>query len=117
MPYNIVKAGHDARSKPQILWRFAMILSDLFLFKICDIHADFWLVRSSTVDYVGDPVRNFSPDYIGVTVKDRSIILPDFAFWQFKELYRKGVFKRMATGSIQLVHIRISDLEKIRVAE
>ena len=92
-----------------------MTIGDLVDFKTNFEDADFWLIRKGSENTVGKPVREYSPEHIGVKVKDGENILPDYLFYLFTTLQNKGVFTQMAKGTTRLQNIRVSDIKKIPI--
>ena len=93
-----------------------MTIGDLVDFKTNSENADFWLVRKGSENAVGKPTKEYSPEYIGVTIKDRSVIDPQYLYYYFMMLQSKGVFKMLAKGTTKLMNIRISDIKSIPVS-
>jgi restriction endonuclease S subunit len=93
-----------------------MTLGDLVEFKTNSEDADFWLIRKGSEDTVGKPTKEYSPEHIGVTIKDNSVLNPQYLYYYFMMLQNRGFFKRLATGTLRLKNIRISDIKSIPVA-
>ena len=92
-----------------------MTIGDLVDFKTNFEDADFWLIRKGSENTVGKPVKEYSPEHIGVKVKEGSPVLPDYLFYVFMMLQNKGVFTQMAKGTTRLQNIRVSDIKKIPI--
>lgn len=93
-----------------------MTIGDLVDFKSNEENADFWLIRKGSENTVGTPTKEYSPEYIAVIIKDRSIIDPQYLYYYFMMLQSKGVFKMLAKGTTKLMNIRISDVKSIPVS-
>jgi hypothetical protein len=92
-----------------------MKLGDVCEFKTGGEDCDFWIVRKGTEKSVGKPTRTYSPEYIGVKVKRTDLILPDFLYYYFEYLSSIGIFTQLAMGSLNLKHIRISEIKDIPI--
>ena len=75
--------------------------------------ADFWLQRSGSVDKVGRPKRSYAEYDIGITVLDKSIILPDYLYYWFLNVYNKRYWEQFSYGSLPLKHIRVEDVRQL----
>jgi choline kinase len=93
-----------------------MTLGDLVDFKTNSEDADFWLIRKGSENTVGKPTKEYSPEHIGVTIKDDSDINPQYLFYYFTMLQSKGIFKMLSKGTTRLMNIRISDVKSIPVS-
>jgi len=93
-----------------------MILGDLVEFKTNSENSDFWLIRKGSENTVGKPTKEYSPEHIGVTIKDRSIIDPQYLYYYFMMLQSKGIFKILSKGTTNLKNIRLSDVKNIPVS-
>jgi len=93
-----------------------MTIGDLVDFKTNSEDVDFWLIRKGSENTVGKPTKEYSPEHIGVTVKDHSVIDPQYLFYYFMMLQSKGVFKMLAKGTTKLMNIKISDIKSIPVS-
>jgi hypothetical protein len=92
-------------------------LSDFITLKINDPDADFWIVRRGSADKVGTPVKTFSPEAYGITVKDKSRLSPDYLFYVIMYIHSTHHFERMATGSLRLQNIKAHDILSIAVQD
>ena len=95
--------------------------AQIFLEDVCTIktnfpEADFWMIRKGSANVVGKPVREFSPENIGIKVLRTDLLLPTFLFYAIENMVNQGVFAREATGSLRLVNIRTEMVRKIRIA-
>lgn len=77
--------------------------------------ADFWLIRKGSEHEVGRPTKEFSPEHIGVKV-DRSVLLPDYAFYAMQHVHSQGYYKPLARGTLRLKNILTDHVKNIRVA-
>lgn len=78
---------------------------DLFEVKTNFPEADLWLIRKGTPDKVGSVTKTFSPEHIGIKVKDTNVILPSYLYYVLMHLHSTGLFKKQATGSTRLQNI------------
>ena len=92
-----------------------MILSDLAIVKTGFENADFWITRRSSVDRVGSVSREYNPEAIGVKVLRTDILIPEYCFYMMDAIHAAGHWKARATGTLQLVNIRVSDVRNIRL--
>ncbi|MBG6246682.1 hypothetical protein CS369_21765 (plasmid) [Candidatus Symbiopectobacterium sp. 'North America'] len=90
-----------------------MKLSDVATIRGHFQEADFWIVRRGSLTSCGKPTRQFSPEHIGIKVERTDILLPDYLFLCMKYLHSQGLWARLATGSLELVNIRVSDVKSI----
>ena len=92
-----------------------MRLKDLCEFKTDFPEADFWLVRKGDISTVGKPTKEFNPENIGVKVIREDILNSDYLFYVFIYLQQSGQLSSLAEGSLNLKHIKISDIKNISV--
>ncbi len=90
-----------------------MQLQDLACIRTNFADADFWLVRRGSVATVGQPTKTFSPYHIGIKVKQTDLLLPDYLYYVFVHLHQSGQWQPFAKGSLNLVHICITDVKQI----
>jgi len=90
-----------------------MKLSDLATIRTNFPDADFWLVRRGSLKTCGQPVRDFNPAHIGVKVVRTDLLLPDYLYYCMQHLHTSKVWEPMATGTLSLVNIGISDVRDI----
>jgi hypothetical protein len=93
-----------------------MTISDVCEFKLNFQDADFWLIRKGSEKTVGTPVKEFSPEHIGVKIINTDLVLPDFLFYYFQFLHMQGLFIQYAHGTLNLKNIKISDIKNIPIA-
>lgn len=93
-----------------------MRLSDVATIKTNFPEAHFWIVRRGSVDGCGEPSRAFSPEHIGVRVDRLDLLLPDYLFYALVHVHQVGYWKRIATGTLALVNIRVSDVRRIELS-
>ena len=74
--------------------------------------ADFWVVRRGTQEAVGKPVKEFSPEHIGIKVSSDDL-LPNYLYYALMNAHMSGVFQGIAHGTTDLVNIRAQDIENI----
>ncbi|WP_332873217.1 hypothetical protein [Pseudomonas corrugata] len=77
--------------------------------------AHFWLVRRGTAERCGQPVREFNAEHIGIKVDRLDILLPDYLFYVLQHIHATGQWKKLATGTLSLVNIRVSDVRGIEL--
>ena len=93
-----------------------MRLSDVAIIKTHFEDADFWLVRRGSLNTVGQPVREYNPEHIGVKVTATELLLPSFLYYWFMHLHNSEAWQPLANGTLNLVNIRISDVRAIRLS-
>ena len=76
--------------------------------------ADFWIIRKGTPDKVGSVTREFSPEHIGVKVRNHNI-LPDYMYYALMHVHQQGYFKERAHGTTRLQNIKLSDVKDVPV--
>ena len=75
--------------------------------------ADFWIVRRGTEKAVGEPTYVFNPEHIGVKVISTDILLPEYLYYCMMHLHSSRRWESLATGTLSLVNIRVSDIKHI----
>lgn len=75
--------------------------------------ADFWIVRRGTVKAVGEPTYTFNPEHIGIKVERTDVVLPRYLYYCLMHIHAKGMWEPLATGTLTLVNIRVSDIKHI----
>lgn len=75
--------------------------------------ADFWIVRRGSESAVGEPVREFSKEHIGVKVLRTNLLLPEYARWLVHYGWMRGWFRSRAVGTTRLVNIKVRDVEEM----
>lgn len=78
--------------------------------------ANFWLVRRGSAERCGEPTRTFNPEHIGIRVHRIDILLPDYLFYVLMYVHQQGYWERLATGTLSLVNIRVSDVRRIELS-
>lgn len=92
-----------------------MKIGDLCDFKTNFVEADFWLIRKGDEKSVGKPTKDFNSEYIGVKVRQTELVLPSYLFFYFQYIHSTGAFTKLATGSLNLKNIKISDIKEIPI--
>lgn len=92
-----------------------MKLRDLATVKTNFPDADFWLRRSGDTKTVGEVLREFNPDAIGVKIERTDILDPTYARYMFQYLQQKGTWAQLASG-VTVQHIRASDVANIQLS-
>ncbi len=93
-----------------------MKLSDVSTIRLNYPEAHFWIVRRGSVERVGEPVRVFNPEHIGIRIERTDILLPDYLFYAMQAIHLQGSWKQIATGTLSLVNIRVSDVRSIELS-
>jgi len=93
-----------------------MKLSNLATIKTNYPDAHFWIVRRGSADSVGKPTREFYKEHIGIRVERTDLLLPDYLYYAMMHIHQSGQWQRIATGSLKLVNIRVSDVQKIELS-
>jgi len=93
-----------------------MKLSDVCTIQTNYPEAHFWIIRRGSAESVGKPVRVFYKEHIGIKVNRIDILLPDYLYYCFVSIHNTGYWKRLATGTLNLVHIRVSDVRTIELS-
>ncbi|MCF5551121.1 hypothetical protein ALQ54_200117 [Pseudomonas syringae] len=93
-----------------------MRLSDVATIRTNFPEAHFWLIRRGSADRCGAPGRVFNPEHIGVLVNRTDIVLPDYLFYALMHVHQQGYWERLATGTLNLVNIRVSDVQRIELS-
>ncbi|MGC0987134.1 hypothetical protein WKH15_21700 [Pantoea agglomerans] len=90
-----------------------MKLSDVATIRCSFPEADFWLVRRGSLKTCGQPVRVYNPEHFGVKVIRTDILLPEYLYLCMEHLHSRGMWEPLATGTLSLVNIQVSDVRKI----
>jgi choline kinase len=93
-----------------------MTIGDVCEFKTNFEDADFWLIRKGSETTVGKPVKEYSPEHIGVKVISTDIMDPNYLYYVFMYLHQSGKFIPMSHGTLKLKNIRISDIKEIPIS-
>lgn len=93
----------------------SITLDDLCEIKTNFPEADFWLVRKGTDETVGTPVKEYSPEHIGIKVVKTDILLPQYLFYVMKNIHNQRYWVSRTVGTLRLVHIRTADVANLRV--
>ena len=93
-----------------------MKLSDVSTIRTNYPEAHFWIVRRGSVERVGEPVRVFNPEHIGIRVARTDLLLPDYLFYCLLAIHQQGCWQEIATGTLSLVNIRVSDVRGIELS-
>lgn len=78
--------------------------------------AHFWIVRRGSAESCGEPVRVFNPEHIGIRVERTDLLLPDYLFYALQHVHAAGHWIKIATGTLSLVNIRVSDVRCIELS-
>ena len=93
-----------------------MKLSDVATIKTHFQDADFWLVRRGSLKTVGQPVREYNPEHIGIKVLRTDILLPDYLYYVMVHIHNTKRWEQLANGTLSLVNIKVSDVRDIRLS-
>lgn len=93
-----------------------MRLSDVATIRTNFPEAHFWITRRGSVERCGTPGKEFSPEHVGVLVTRTDIVLPDYLFYALVHVHQQGYWKRFASGTLNLVNIRVSDVQRIELS-
>ncbi len=99
---------------------FSHRLKDIARICVNDPHADFWLQRRGDSHRVGRPMDSYKLvsgkiEEIGICVSRPNIVAPAYLRAFFEVLWRKGYWERYSYGTLQLQHIRVSDVRNVVV--
>jgi hypothetical protein len=78
--------------------------------------AHFWIVRRGSAERCGEPVRVFNLEHIGIRIERLDLLLPDYLFYALKHVHHSGHWRQIATGTLSLVNIRVSDVRSIELS-
>lgn len=92
-----------------------MTIGDVCEFKVRFEDADFWLIRKGSESVVGKPVKEYSPEHIGVKIIDREMFDPQYLYYLFMAFHQNRFFEKFAHGTIKLKHINIRDIKSIPI--
>ena len=92
-----------------------MILSDIATVKTGFKNADFWIERRGGVDTVGKVSREYNAERIGVKIVKTETANPDYLYYCLMNMHSLGEWKQRCYGTLQLQHIRVSDVKSIRL--
>lgn len=90
-----------------------MKLKDLCKVKIGNENADFWVVRRGDIKQVGKPTFKFNPEHYGIKVIKTNLIVPKWLYYVFMHLHNAKYFEPLATGTLNLVNIKIEHINEI----
>ena len=78
--------------------------------------AHFWIVRRGSIQRCGEPTRSYNPEHIGLRVERTDLLLPDYLFYCLAAIHQRGDWQQIATGTLSLVNIRVSDVRRIELS-
>jgi hypothetical protein len=93
-----------------------MKLSHLATIKTNFPEAHFWLIRRGSKERCGEVTRVFNPEHIGIRVERIDILLPDYLYYVFMHIHSTKHWEQIATGTLSLVNIRVSDVQNIELS-
>lgn len=76
--------------------------------------ADFWIIRKGSEGVVGTPTREFSPEHIGVRVRNHQI-LPEYLYYALMHAHQQGYYRGRAHGTLNLKNIRVEDVADVPI--
>ncbi|RMN40085.1 Orf9 [Pseudomonas syringae pv. papulans] len=69
-----------------------------------------------SAEHCGEAVREFNPEHIGIRIDRTDLLLPDYLFYALTHVHQSGHWKQLATGTLSLVNIRVSDVRSIELS-
>jgi hypothetical protein len=94
----------------------AMRLSEVATIRTNFPEAHFWIVRRGSATRCGEPTRDYNPEHIGIRVERTDLLLPDYLFYALLAIHQSGAWQKVATGTLSLVNIRVSDVRRIELS-
>lgn len=94
-----------------------MFLSDIAQVKTNFPEADFWLIRKGTPGRIGEPIKEFHPERIGIFVTHTDIVIPSYLYYMFIHLWRQQYWCQHGRGTLALCHITTRQVMEIQLAE
>ncbi|OBU86071.1 hypothetical protein [Chromobacterium subtsugae] len=92
-----------------------MKLSQLATIRTNFPEAHFWIIRRGSADRCGKPIREFNPEHIGIRIEATDMLLPDYLYYVMMHIHHAGYWQGIATGSLSLVNIKVSDVRNIQL--
>ena len=96
------------RAKEFITESNAVKLKDLATVKTNFPDADFWIQRKGSDKTIGTPIKNFSPENIGIKVTATDVLDARYLYYLMMHLHNTGHWKQHAHGALKLVNLPIS---------
>lgn len=93
-----------------------MRLKDIAEIKTNFPDADFWIIRKGNENAIGKPIKTFEKSYIGIKI-NKEIVIPDYLYYAMIHLHLSGFFKQFKKGTLNLVHLQVDDIKKIKIGE
>lgn len=90
-----------------------MKLSDVATIKTNFPDADFWITRRGSLKTVGSLSYEFNPESIGIKVTRTDLVLSRYLYYCLLHLHQSGTWEPVATGTLSLVNIKVSDVKNI----
>ena len=75
--------------------------------------ADFWIHRRGSIDKVGHPTKEYSPEHFGIKVSRPDVLDSKYAFYMMQHLANSGYYRQHASGATNLVNIKRSHVADI----
>lgn len=76
--------------------------------------ADFWIVRKGTPKKVGSVTNEYSPEHVGVKIRNHTID-PPYMNYALQHLHQKGYYSGLHKGTTNLRNINVSHVKNIPV--
>lgn len=92
-----------------------MRLKDVAKISVNMPEADFWIIRRGSIENVGKPVDDFHEERIGVKIENTEMLFPQYAKYMMMYIWMSGYYRSFATGTTELVNIKVSDVKDIRL--
>lgn len=84
----------------------------LFQIKNNFANADFWLINKSSINKIGEPIKEYRSYLTGIKCNE-NLIIPCYGFYMCLHLYQTGIWRGYGRSCINLVHLRIKDIRNI----
>lgn len=94
-----------------------MKLSDVATIELNYPEADFWIIRRGSLKTCGLPTYEFNKEHIGIKVERTDLILVKYLFYCMNHLHSRGEWEKIATGTLKLVNIRVTDVREISLKQ
>lgn len=75
-----------------------MRLKDVATIRLDFADADFWLIRRGSLETIGQPIKTYSPYYIGIRIEQTALILPDYLYYVFMHLHQIRAVEAVGTA-------------------
>ncbi len=93
-------------------------ISKFINFKWGDKKADFWIRSKHSANKLGEIITKHHKGAIGVSIKDKNKLVPDFMKYAFMNLQKNSNFYKLrAKGSLNLKHITTKDMNSLSIED